>query len=58
MQMPHAALRFPFQHPAVTSVICGMRNVTEVATDVEWASTALSKDIWREIDAQPWLNAD
>jgi D-threo-aldose 1-dehydrogenase len=52
MQMPHAALRFPFRHDAVTSVICGMRNAREVEIDLEWASTALSADLWRAIDAQ------
>ena len=51
LPMPHAAIRFPFRHPAVTSVVCGMRTALEVETDLEWALTVLPPEMWRVIDA-------
>jgi D-threo-aldose 1-dehydrogenase len=52
VEMPHAALRFPFSHPAVCSVICGMRSAAQVAGDVQWATTDLGEGFWRALRTQ------
>jgi D-threo-aldose 1-dehydrogenase len=52
LEMPHAALRFPFRHPAVLSVVCGMRTPEEVEADLSWALTDVPAQLWAELDAQ------
>ena len=37
--LPHAAIQFPLQHPAVACVVAGMRTPEEVAQNVAWATT-------------------
>jgi D-threo-aldose 1-dehydrogenase len=44
--MQAAALQFPLQHPAVSSVIVGMRSAHEVAENVEFLSRSISADFW------------
>jgi D-threo-aldose 1-dehydrogenase len=38
--LPHAAMQFPLQHPAVACVVAGMRTNDHVTQNVEWAITA------------------
>jgi len=49
-QLPHAAMRFPLRHPAVASVVAGMRTDGHVSANVEWATDDLPADLWAELD--------
>jgi D-threo-aldose 1-dehydrogenase len=44
-----AALQFPLQHPAVTSVLVGMGSKSEVAEDVAMATHFIPSVLWAEL---------
>jgi D-threo-aldose 1-dehydrogenase len=44
-----AALQFPLAHPAVASVVCGLRSVDEVDTANERVHARIPADAWREL---------
>lgn len=44
-----AALRFTLRHPAVTSVVVGVRSTAEVVTDVGYMNTAVPDDLFEEL---------
>jgi D-threo-aldose 1-dehydrogenase len=44
-----AALQFPLAHPAVASVVCGMRSIAEVESADERMKTAIPADAWRAL---------
>lgn len=44
-----AALAFPFGHPAVTSVLVGVRSVAEVEDDVAMYSRPVPGELWEEL---------
>jgi len=44
-----AALQFPFGHPAMTSVVAGMRSATEVQQALAWMRLPIPIDFWREL---------
>jgi D-threo-aldose 1-dehydrogenase len=44
-----AALQFPFGHPAVASVLIGMRSPAEVADAVAMASFEIPGQLWRDL---------
>jgi D-threo-aldose 1-dehydrogenase len=44
--LPHAAIRFPLRHPAVASVVAGIRDAAEARSDSRWASTPLPGALW------------
>ncbi|MDQ1733545.1 MAG: D-threo-aldose 1-dehydrogenase [Pseudonocardiales bacterium] len=44
--LPHAALQFPLRHPAVASVVAGMRTADQVEADVRWVTHALPEELW------------
>ncbi|HZE49945.1 MAG TPA: aldo/keto reductase [Jatrophihabitantaceae bacterium] len=50
-QLPHAAMRFPLRHPAVASVVAGMRTDVHVRGNVDWAEHDLPGDLWKDLDA-------
>jgi D-threo-aldose 1-dehydrogenase len=39
--LPHAAMQFPLQHPAVACVAAGIRTADQAAKNVAWATTEL-----------------
>jgi len=49
VQLRAAALQFPFGHPAVTSVLIGMRSPAEVADAVAMASFVIPGQLWRDL---------
>lgn len=49
-QLPHAALQFPLRHPAVSSVVNGLRTPENVASSVGWLTTALPAELWKDLD--------
>lgn len=53
--LPHAAIRFPLRHPAVPTLVAGLRTAEQVAASLEWFGTALPEEIW---DAFAALDAE
>lgn len=47
--LPAAALRYPYQHPAVTSVVLGMRTPEQVKQNLDLASQAVPDQLWAEL---------
>jgi D-threo-aldose 1-dehydrogenase len=44
-----AALQFPFGHPAMTSVVAGMRSAEEVHQALSWIRQPIPPDFWHEL---------
>jgi D-threo-aldose 1-dehydrogenase len=44
-----AALQFPLAHPAIASVLCGVRSAPEIARDVELFQWPIPSEMWREL---------
>jgi D-threo-aldose 1-dehydrogenase len=44
-----AALQFPLAHPAVVSVVCGLRSADEVAVSVQRLGQHIPADTWRQL---------
>jgi D-threo-aldose 1-dehydrogenase len=53
-----AALQFPLGHPAVASVLIGMRSPAEVADAVAMASVDIPGALWRDLVAAGLLDAE
>lgn len=51
VHLPAAAIRFAFDHPAVSTVAVGARSPAEIRADVAWAQTALPPRLRAELDA-------
>ena len=49
--LPHAALQFPLRHPAVCTVVAGMRSAQRVDSNLRWAIEEVDPGLWREIPA-------
>lgn len=49
VSLPDAAVQFPLLHPAVASVVLGMRSAGEVAADVTAATTAIPVELWARL---------
>jgi D-threo-aldose 1-dehydrogenase len=47
--LPAAALKYPYQHPAVTSVVLGMRTPEQVKRNLELAAQAVPESLWNEL---------
>jgi D-threo-aldose 1-dehydrogenase len=48
--LPHAAIQFPLQHPAVACVMAGMGTVEQTDQDVAWATTELPDGLLAALD--------
>lgn len=44
-----AALQFPRLHPAVTTVLTGMRHGGDVAQNAEWIRRGIPSELWRDL---------
>ena len=53
-----AALQFPLRHPAVASVVTGMRSVTEVAQNLAHVRAAIPADFWHELKHEGLIAAN
>jgi D-threo-aldose 1-dehydrogenase len=58
MPLRAAALQFPFGHPAVTSVVIGMRSPAEVDDAMAMASLEIPPALWRDLVAEELLDAE
>jgi D-threo-aldose 1-dehydrogenase len=52
-----AALQFVLAHPAVVTVVAGMRSATEVSSAVERLHTKLPESLWHSLRAAGLLDA-
>jgi D-threo-aldose 1-dehydrogenase len=53
-----AALQFPLAHPAVTSVLAGMRSPEQVVANAGWAGSAIPREFWRCLRESALLHPD
>jgi D-threo-aldose 1-dehydrogenase len=58
VRLPTAALQFPLGHPAVASVVVGMRATSEVAMNIEIFAADVPADFWAELKAEGLLRED
>jgi D-threo-aldose 1-dehydrogenase len=52
-----AALQFPFGHPAVVSVLCGMRSPGQVRRNVEWFAHPVPAALWTHLRERGLVDA-
>jgi D-threo-aldose 1-dehydrogenase len=51
VSLPAAAIQYTLRHPAVVSVVTGMRTAAHVHSTVERYDAAIPEDLWAELDA-------
>ena len=51
VSLPDAAIQFPPRHPAVVSVVSGMRSGGQVASTLDRFATVVPDEAWTELDA-------
>jgi D-threo-aldose 1-dehydrogenase len=56
--VPAAALQFPMAHPAVVTVIPGIRSKTELAENLALATLPIPADLWRELKSEGLMHAE
>jgi D-threo-aldose 1-dehydrogenase len=49
--LPHAAMQFPLRHPAVPTVVVGMRTAEQASANLAWATRPLPAALWDELKA-------
>ncbi len=45
-----AALQFPLRHPAISSVVVGMRSSDEVRQNIRWIGEVIPEEFWRHLE--------
>jgi D-threo-aldose 1-dehydrogenase len=55
--LPAAALQFPLAHPALASVVAGLRSPEEVTQAVAWMRHRVPGDLWRELRHERLIDA-
>lgn len=58
VDLPSAALQFPLGHPAVATVVVGMRSPEEVRRNVEIFTRDIPADLWAELKDEGLLRRD
>jgi D-threo-aldose 1-dehydrogenase len=53
-----AALQFPLAHPAIASVLCGVRSAQEIEEGERLFRTPIPADLWAELKHESLLRAD
>jgi D-threo-aldose 1-dehydrogenase len=48
--LPDAAVQFPLRHPAVVSVVVGLRTAEQAASTVDRHESAIPDELWKELD--------
>ncbi|ROP49171.1 MULTISPECIES: aldo/keto reductase [unclassified Rathayibacter] len=49
VELPAAAVQFPLEHPAVVSVVLGMRTAAQVTSNVERLNAPLDSGLWPDL---------
>lgn len=57
-ELPAAALQFAAAHPAVQSITVGARDAGELNQIVQWLSTPLAGDLWRDLKSGGHIPAE
>lgn len=47
--LPAAALQFPLRHPAVSTVVAGMRTPDQCSLNLEWSAAKIDWRLWNEL---------
>ena len=55
--LPAAALQFPLAHPAVASVLAGMRSPAQVATNTAWLRHPIPQALWLSLRERGLIDA-
>jgi D-threo-aldose 1-dehydrogenase len=58
VEMPAAALQFPFGHPAVKAVVVGMSRLKAVAQNKAWFDATIPPGLWQRLKETGLLAAD
>ncbi len=58
VEMPAAALHFPFGHKAVKSVVVGMSKIKAVQQNMDWFNAEIPKALWSTLKERGLLAAD
>ena len=53
-----AALQFPLAHPAVTSVLAGMRSAEQVAANAAWLECPIPRELWHRLRGRGLIAGD
>jgi len=56
--LPAAALQFPLAHPAVASVIPGMRDPGQLAQVLDWTRARIPTEFWADLKQRNLLHAE
>ena len=48
--LPEVAMQFPLRHPAVATVVAGMRNPAQVASDIRFMGADVPESVWPALD--------
>lgn len=52
VELPDLAIQFPLRHPAIRSVVLGMRTAAQVRSNIERVSTPVPPEVWEQIDGR------
>lgn len=52
VELPDLAIQFPLRHPAIRSVVLGMRTAAQVRSNIERMSTPVPPEVWEQIDGR------
>lgn len=53
-QLPAAATQFPLRHPAIASVVLGIRTAEHVRSNLERYEAAIAESVWQRLNALEW----
>jgi D-threo-aldose 1-dehydrogenase len=48
--LPHAAIQFPLRHPAVASVVTGVRTRAQAQSALDWSAADIPEHLWTEVE--------
>jgi D-threo-aldose 1-dehydrogenase len=55
VDLPTVAVQFPLRHPAVVSVVSGMRTADQAETTLTRLAAPVPNDLWSAVDTLPAL---
>ena len=58
VSLPAAATQFILAHPAISTLIHGVRNQTQLQTNIEWLQAPIPPEFWQALKAEAILPAD
>ncbi len=58
VEMPAAAVQFPFGHPAVQAVVVGMSKLKAVQQNMDWYRAPIPAELWTRLKDKGLLAAE